>query len=175
MSFDVVSYLMGQAAGGGGSGAKQLWGSGWINTYDSYVEIDGNTITMKSGSTSHSVNIGPPAEYNHDRRFVTGDTLKIAITVKAVDAMVGVYMDNGTGYTVSSATGLFTISNKNAKATQAGSDVLTFSRTASYGQLWIKPYSDSGSASADASATVEVTGMEYNGTLIYGSVTPPNS
>lgn len=88
-------------------------------------------------------------------------------------------MSNASNWTVESATDLMTVSNGNTYTKTTGSDVLTYTFTATGSaysdQLNLTPTKSSdGSSLSSAYATIEVTGMSFNGNLIFGSVTPPN-
>jgi len=173
---DVVSYLMGNTVGGGGGEEKSLFSSGWIQKYDNVVTVDGNTINLNAGSTSHSLYLAPPANVNKNNRFNQGDVWVVAITVKEVSGRFSMGVNASTSTTVSSAKGLFTADQYgNAYTNETGDDVLTFTTTGSYNANYIlSPGTSGGSSSSSAKAVVEITGMSFNGTVIFGSVTPPN-
>lgn len=173
---DILSYLMGKAAGGGGG--TTLQSSGWVKSYDAYAEIDGNFVTLKSGNTYHDLRVAPPSLVRGSAQFEPGDVFVIAFTVKEVSGRACLNMSNASNWTVESATDLMTVSNGNTYTKSTGSDVLTFTFSAMSGsspQLNLHPAKGSdGSSYANSSAVIEVTGMSFNGNLIFGSVTPPN-
>lgn len=174
MSFDVESFLMGKATAGGGGGTITLQNSGWVLSYDAYSEINGNTVTLKTGSTSHDLRVAPPSIVRGSANFLPGDVFKIAFAVTDVSGRACLNMASAANWTVTSDTELMTISNGNTYTKTAGSDVLTFTFTAESGYssyLSFHPSKGSdGSASSSSSATYEVTGMSFNGTVICGSV-----
>ena len=160
-------------------GTKTLQNSGWVQSYEDYVEMDGNTITFKAGSTSHSLYIAPPSVVRGNTRFLPEDVLIIAFTVKELNNRFSMNMANASNWTTESETELMTVSTGNAYTKSTGSDILTytFSAASSYsGNLVLAPKKASdGSTLASASATIEITGMSFNGNLIFGSVTPPSA
>jgi len=176
---------MGQKAGGGGGGTMTLLTSGFIRSYEAFTEVDGNTVLMKAGGTNHRIYIAPSILFNSERSFKAGDIFKIAFTIPdGLEYRVQIYQSSASQATVVSATGLMTIPNvgeASCYTNDAGSDVLTFTKTAgpaagSFSQITIQPLRKSdGSTLAGATATVIVTGMSLNDQLIYGSVTPPSA
>ena len=174
---DIPSILLGLGKGsGGGSGwEKTLWSSGWLKSFGSDVEIEGNVVNLKSGSTSHSINIAPPATENRTHRFDEDDVFVIAFTAKDLTSYLSVNVENASNATFVSATGLVPVASNQRRFGTGGSDVLTITVTTGYcNSLFFTPVTSGGSSSSSASATVEITGMSYNGNLIFGSVTPPN-
>ncbi len=165
--------------GGGGGGEKTLQNSGWVKSYEEYAEIAGNLVTLKSGSTYHALGIAPPSIVRGSARFESGDVLIIAFTVKELNQRASINMQNQSNWSTESATGLMTTSGGTSYTKTTGSDVLTFTFTATSGNsssLNLTPTKSSdGSSLSSAYATIEVTGMRFNGTLIFGSVTPPNA
>ena len=180
MSFDIMSFLMGKAAGGGGGGgAKTLFSSGWIKEFGNYTEVDGNNVNMKTGGTDHGIYISPPSNVRNKNLFVAEDVLVIAIEVKSVTGRIGAYLSNSSSGTVTSANNVFTIPNPGTKstcyATAPGKDVLTFTASGSCYLVLNPSKASDGSSGANYTADVEITGMSYNGNLIFGSVTPLNA
>lgn len=174
MGIDILSYALGKAAGGGGGGGKTLQSSGWVKSYDAFAEIDGNVVTLKSGSTSHDLRVAPPSLVRGSARFEPGDVFVIAFTVKEVSGRAALNMTNSSNWTAESATALMTVSGGNTYTKETGSDVLTFtfSATSSWtAELNFHPSKASdGSSYANSSAVIEVTGMKFNGTVIFGKV-----
>ena len=173
MGIDILSYVLGKSTGGGGGG-KTLQNSGWVKSYDAYAEIDGNVVTLKSGSTTHDLRVAPPSSVRGSARFEPGDVFVIAFTVKEVSGRAALNMANASYWTAESATDLMTVSNGNTYTKETGNDVITFTFSATSGnssQLDFHPSRASdGSSYANASAVIEVTGMKFNGAIIFGTV-----
>ena len=156
-----------------------LENSKWLRAYEAYTSISGNasssSVELKSGSTAHRIDIAPPYDLVPDGYFHEGDEFVIAFTMDAVSPRISVNMQNASNGTATSATGLMTVSNMNTYALTTGSDVVTFHITTSYCQtLYILAVAAGGNSSTSASGKITITGMKYNGTLIFGSVTPPS-
>ena len=176
MSLDIVSYLMGKAAGGGGSGgAKTLLTSDWLRSYGGNVEADGNTISFLSGGTSHDVQIAPPASIDGQNKFRYGNSFVIAFEIKEVKYRINFYIGSvGGSDRVHLKNNLLTVMNNgNAYATTVGKEVLTWdgpvNGTLSSG-LTITAVNSSGSSASTATGLVEVTGIAYAGKTIFGEI-----
>jgi len=148
--------------------------SGWLKSWTKYAEISNNELTLKSGSTDHRVLISPPPNVAADTFFHAGDVFVLAFAVDSLSSRVSVNMSNASYVSSSSATGLMTTTgNGNTYTTTTGNDVLTFTINSNYSDyLTIGAYASDGSSSTSASGKVTVTGMSFNGTVIFGSVTP---
>lgn len=163
MSRDVVSALMGGNGGGGGSGTLEE--SGWVKKLEGGATVSGNRLTLPSGSTSHNAIIAPPGA-----KFVVGDEVVIAFTI--VDNWQQLNISSGGQSTVSmtDTTGLVQRSQYNDYCRGTGSDVVTYKYLKNQTQIGFLPVMNGSSGSADAYATIDITGIKYNGTLIFGKV-----
>jgi hypothetical protein len=167
---DIVSYLMGQKAGGGGG--DTLWDSGWIKEYGAKAEVNDNTVTLNSGANSHYVLIAPPATVDRGTYFRNGDVIKIAIDVKEVSNSIALLAQANCSFEKSSDA--WKTSGTSVYVQSAGKAVITVTYTAD--SVGIKIQAGSGaSASATTSGLIEITGLKFNDTLIFGDVTPPSA
>ena len=170
MGFDIVSYLMGQKAGGGG--ADTFFDCGWIKEYGALAEIDSNTVTFSSGGNSHYVTISCPANIDRGRFIRAGHTVTIAIEVKEVSLYIS--LNGGTATTTQSGN-LWTVQgNGLAYTNKTGKTILTFTPTGDSSGIKIF----AGNQNSDfnsATGTIEITGLKYDNTLIFGDVTPPSA
>ena len=173
MGIDILSYAMGKAAGGGG-GAKTLFSSGWIKSYGSYTECEGNSVEFKTGSsTAHNLFLAPPANVARDGSFPKNSVCKIAVKVNAINPRLNVRSySTASGNTITSATGLFEAQSGGRVFAQAtGSDVLTITLGGAASEsLIFEPVNAGGTSDGNASATITITGMAFNGETIFGSV-----
>lgn len=171
-----------QAYASGNTVPGTLESSGWYEIDDSatnYAEIDGNTMTLKPGSSYHRIRIRPPASVVPNRYFQQGDKIVVALDVIQDYAKVGINQWGALEYkngTFTSETGFFVKRSSDeyeleARCTGTGKDVLTFNL--SQGQiryLQFTPLDSDGTPLIDAYATIVVTGLKYNGTVIFGKV-----
>lgn len=161
-----------QNGGGGGGGSDTLFDCTWLKEYGSLAEINGNTVTFSSGGSSHYVTISSPANIDRSRRIGAGHTVTIAIEVKAVSLYIS--LNGGTGTTTQSGN-LWTVqANGIAYTNKTGKTILTF--IPSGDTAGIKIFA--GNQTSDfntATGTIEITGLKYDNTLIFGDVTPPSA
>ena len=170
MGFDATSYVAGKLSGGGGGGGggDTLWDSGWIREYGAKAEIDGNAVTLETGANSHYIIIAPPATVDRGACFRNGNVITIAIDVKEVSnsiaflAQANCTFDKGADWTTS-GTAVYTKST--------GKSIVKITYTADSTGIKIQAGAG-GSASAATSGLIEITGLKFNDTLIYGDVTP---
>lgn len=178
---DIPSMIIGTTLnnkGGGGGGTVTLQNSGWVVYYDNLVDLEGNLVTCKSGSGGHTLRIGPNASVRNTASFLPGDVVIIAIKVLARSNRAVVGMSNSSNWTGESATGFMTVNKGTAYAASTGNDVLTFTFTSSSGSsgyVSLYPAGNDGGTQSQSYATFEVTGLSFNGILIFGSVTPPSA
>jgi len=170
MSFDIMSFLMGKVAGGGGSGSKTFLMSGWVKSYGNQADIDGNDVDLKAGGYGHNVRIAPPAYVAKDGNFPKDSVLKVAITVNTVSPRLKFSL-NSSG-TITSKTGLFQQQLTNYfYTTETGSDVLTgtFSNASSQ-YVEFAPTLLNGNQDGSENAKITITGMSFNDEIIFGTV-----
>ena len=163
-SRDLVSALMG---GNGGGGSGTLESSGWVKSLDGGATVKGNTVTLPSGSTSHSMVLAPAGS-----TFKNGDVIVIAITVSSNYQQLTLNAGSGTYRTMTSATGLFSSpsSGSGDYCRSTGDDVLTFTMKRDRSDFSFIPTLNGASGSADAYATIDITGIKYTGEIIFGTV-----
>lgn len=163
VSRDLLSALMG---GGGGGVPGDLETSGWA-TVQANAAVNGNNVDIASGSTSSRVTILPPRGTIHDTAtFEKGDVLRLAIKINAVSHRLQMNYSNAAATHIESKSGLFT--GNYAAAT--GSDVLTLSFTNRVQYLRFEARGSSGGTSSTDTANFDITGLEINGTVIYGKI-----
>ena len=164
-SRDLVSALMGGNGGGGGSGTLEQ--SGWVKSVDGGATVNGNTVTMPSGNSSHSMNLAPSGS-----SFKAGDVVVIAITVSSIYQQLTLNAGSSTYRTMASATGLFSSpsSGSGDYCRGTGDDVLTFTMKRDRSNFNFIPTLNGATGSADAYATIDITGIRYNGETIFGKV-----
>lgn len=170
ISVDVLSSLMAVDGGGGVPGSLET--SGWC-VVNGKATVTGNNANMPAGTTATRIDISPPVNVSSgsNHYFYSGDKLEMAIKVTAVSnrCSFGSY-DDSKG-TAKSKTGLFTFtSNTQGYTTQIGSDVITWEFTGTERYIRLFPAGNSGGTSSAAYASVEITGIKFNGTVIYGKV-----
>ena len=167
---DLVSALMGAANGGGGGGVPgSLEESGWVLSAVGKAVVTKNIIDMPTGDSSTRVNIAPPTDVQASRRFVAGDELKMAVKILSVSNRFSITVDDNSRGTATSKNGLFTINKARGYATETGEDVLTWTFTGTMQYVGLYPSGSSGTSSS-VSAEVEVTGMAFNGTVLFGKI-----
>ena len=162
MSCDVVSALMG---GNGGGGSGTLEESGWVKSLGGGATVSGNRLTIPSGDVFHNASIAPPGA-----SFAVGDEVVIAFTVidnyQRLNINAGgkstVNMTDTTGYVKREQYGDYCLAT--------GSDVVTYSYIKAQNNIEFKPVFNNGGGTANAYATIDITGMKFNGELIFGKV-----
>lgn len=162
-SRDLVSALMGGSGGGGGSGTLEQ--SGWVKSLSGGATVSGNRVTLPSGSDTHNIQISPPGA-----KFAIGDEVTIAFTVVENWQRVTISWGGQTTASMTSKTGFVQRRQYNDYCDGTGSDVVTYSYLKAYNNGSFSPSTSTGSGSADAYATIDITGIKYNGTLIFGKV-----
>lgn len=178
MGFDAVAFAMGKAGasrnllsalmggGSGGGGGVTLETSGWVRKLNGNASVSGNVITLSSGSSSHSVQISPPGA-----SFAVGDEVVIAFTVKDNYKQININTGgNKSNTTMTSATGYTMRTSTYDYCRETGNDVLTYAFNKAVTYVSFSPTVIGGGGSADAYATIDITGIKYNGTTIFGRV-----
>lgn len=178
MSFDAVAFAMGKAGasrdlvsalmgGNGGGGSGTLEESGWVKSLDGGATLKGNTVTLPSGDVSHNMTLAPAGS-----SFKNGDVVVIAITVSSNYQQLTLNAGSSTYRTMTSATGLFASpsSSSGDYCRSTGDDVLTFTMKRDRSNFSFAPTLNGASGSADAYATISITGIKYNNELIFGKV-----
>lgn len=182
MNFDPVAFVMGKAgvsrnvlsalmAGDGGGGVSgNLETSGWW-TKGGLATVVGNTVNFPAGSTNTDLEIKPPTDIDANRRFHAGDVLELAIKVNEVSKRLYAQPSTNSNATLSIKNNVFVVdAGGMAHAESAGSDVLTWTFKGTVQYLRFSARSQSSSASSVQSANFEITGMKFNGNVIYGKV-----
>ena len=169
-SRDLVSALMGGSGGGGGSGTLEE--SGWVKELVGTAAVSGNNISMPSGASTTRCYVQPTEELHPSRWFVDGDELVLAVKVNSTNGRCRISCDDNSKAVGASATGLFTFDVGKARgyATQPGTDVLTWTFSGTMKTFFFQPTNSSGSAVAAADADIDITGMKFNGNIIFGKV-----
>lgn len=164
-SRDLVSALMGGNGGGGGSGT--LESSGWVKELAGTAAVSGNAIDIPAGNVNSAVALANPGG-----AFVSGDELVIAVTTKSMLKRLNVYLiSTPRNASWSCVNNLYKQQNYGSIYTiSIGSDTITWNFTGNITQVSIYPATTTGSTSQNAYATLDITGIKYNGTVIYGTV-----
>lgn len=185
MSFDPVAYAMGKAGmtrsvlsalmagdGGGGGVPGSLAECGWAYKIYSKTTVSGNIVTFPSKDLSGYLAIRPPVA----KKWVAGDIFEIAIKVTESHQRTYIYVDSTTNASVQSKTGLFSPlsagwSSAITDADATGEDVLTFTYKGNSNFMRFQPVpTNTTERNSDSYGTIEITGMKFNGTVIYGKV-----
>lgn len=164
---NLLSALIGKYGGGGGT--TTLEKSGWIKSQGEYTEVVGNTIYLKTGAKTHTIDLAPPVEINPNNCFDAGDVFKIQFSVPTNTARLYIITNANAYGDFESATGYIvyaTEAGTNGYGSGTGEDTVVYTLSGSVNYFRIYPAGKSGSASATVEATVEIKGMWYNGTRI---------
>ena len=179
MRFDPVAFAMGKAGVtrdivsalmGGGGVPGSLEESGWVLSAVGKAVVTKNIIDMPTGNSGTRVSIAPPTDVHPNRRFVSGDELKVAVKILSVSNRCSVTVDSNSHATATSKNGLFTFSGARGYATTTGEDVLTWAFTGTMQYVAFYPSDNYGGTSSTVSAEVEVIGMAFNGNILFGKV-----
>lgn len=184
MNFDPVAFAMGKAglsrnvlsalmAGDGGGGVPgSLAECGWAYNIKSKTTVSGNIVTFPSRDLSGYLAIRPPVA----QKWAAGDIFEIAIKVVESYRRTYIYVDSTTNASVQSKTGLFSRlspswSSVITDADETGEDVLTFIYKGNSNFMKFHPVPiNTTERNTYSYGTIEITGMKFNGTLIYGKV-----
>lgn len=185
MSFDPVAFAMGKdgisrgnvisslmGGGSGGGGTTTLEESGWIKALGASAEVSGNVVTLKAAS-GHTIDIAPPESVRATKRFEPGDTVEISLTVTKNYRRFSGFSDQNKSSTVVSATDYMVPSGNSAMTGTwgpLGSDTLTFSVVSNSNYIRFNPVGNDGATSSSAYATFEVTGLRFNGVIVFGTI-----
>lgn len=163
---DLMSSLMG-GNGGGGGGSGTLEKSGWVKQLNEGATVSGNTIDIPAGNVNSSVALANPGG-----AFVSGDELVIAVTTKSMLKRLNVYLvSTPRNASWSCVNNLYSQYNYGSIYTfSIGSDTITWKFTGNITQVSIYPATTTGSTSQTAYASLEITGIKYNGETIFGKV-----
>lgn len=162
MSRDVVSALMG---GNGGGGSGTLEESGWVKQIEGSATVSGNRITLSSGNVTHSVRLAPP-----DASFAVGDELVVALTVVENWQQLNISGMGTSKANMTITTGFVQRSTYNEYCRGTGNDVITWTMKKTSNYFYFSPVTNTSGGSEDAYATIDITGIKYNGTVIFGKV-----
>lgn len=165
-SRDLVSALMGGNGGGGVPGDLET--SGWVLELGANTTVVGNVITLAVGDYNHHCYLAPPESVRAGRTFEAGDVLIMAVKITDVFQQLQARANSVSVGAMTSATGLFTGNGTtmNRKASETGSDVLTWTFTNQATGARLAPLP----SDKTSYATCEITGLSFNGTVIFGTV-----